>query len=134
MPTLKDLSNHVVPEVDTKWYMLGLQLLNTDDVKKLTSIESDYRGSVETCCTKMFGQWLDTVPTANWGQLITALKAPIVKLHKLADNLTKLLGKCVHICMYVHMYACMYYVCTSVCTRDLRSKYRKGFNSYIKAE
>ena len=96
-PTLRDLSNHVVPEVDTKWYVLGLQLLDSKDTKVLSSIECDNRGLVETCCIKMFDRWLSTVATANWDRLITGLKAPSVKLHKLADTLAKQLGKCIHI-------------------------------------
>ena len=97
-PTLRDLSN-LAPEVDHKWYGLGVQLLDQKDVKVLSTIETDYRGDVETCCTKMFERWLEIVPTANWGQLITGLKAPSVKLHKLADELTKQLGKYVCTCL-----------------------------------
>ena len=91
-PTLRDLSNLAL-EVDYKWYGLGVQLLEEKDVKVLSVIEIDHRGDVETCCIKMFERWLEIVPTANWGQFITGLKAPSVKLHKLADELTKRLCK-----------------------------------------
>ena len=90
--TLRELSN-LAPEVDHKWYALGVQLLDDKDVKVLSTIETDYRGDVETSCTKMFERWLEIVPTASWDQLITGLKAPSVKLHKLADELAKRLGK-----------------------------------------
>ena len=89
-----------------------MQLLDDKDIKVLSTIETDYRGDVETCCTKMFERWLDIVPTANWGQLIAGLKAPNVKLHKLADDLTKKFGK--HMCM-VRAHVCVWCVCMCVC-------------------
>ena len=92
-PRLKDLSNHVAPNVDHKWYSLGVQLFDDKDVKVLASIEVDYRGDVDACCTKMFERWLEIVPNACWRQLIGGLKAPNVKLHNLADDLLTKLGR-----------------------------------------
>ena len=91
-PSLKDLSTFVAPNVDHKWYGLGVQLFDDKDVKVLTSIELDYRGDVDACCIKMFERWLEIVPNASWGQLIDGLKAPNVKLHKLANDLLTKLG------------------------------------------
>ena len=91
-PSLKDLSTYVAPNVDHKWYALGVQLFDDKDVKVLTSIEFDYRGDVDACCIKMFERWLEIVPNACWGQLINGLKAPNVKLHKLANDLLTMLG------------------------------------------
>ena len=87
------MSNHVVPDVDYKWYSLGVQLFDDKDVKVLTSIEVDYRGDVDACCTKMFERWLEIVPNASWSQLINGLKAPNVKLHKLANDLSTEFGR-----------------------------------------
>ena len=92
-PSLKDLSNLVAPNVDHKWYGLGVQLFDDKDLKVLTSIEVDYRGDVDACCTKMFERWLEIVPNASWGQLIDGLKAPNVKLYKLAGELLAKLGR-----------------------------------------
>ena len=91
-PSLKDLSNHVVPEVGHKWYNLGVQLFDDKDLKVLTSIEVDYRGDVDACCTKMCERWLEIVPNACWGQLINGLTAPNVKLHKISNKLLTKLG------------------------------------------
>jgi len=99
-PLLRDLSNEVAPSVRNKWYALGVQLLDDQDVKVLTSIESDYRGDSETCCTKMLERWLDTVATANWEHLIAGLRSPSVKLNKLANDLATKLGG-MHTCMYL---------------------------------
>lgn len=92
-PKLKDLSNHVAPYVGHKWYNLGVQLLDEGDVRELSTIETDYRGDVDACCTKMFERWLQIVPTASWDQLIKGLKAPNIKLKKLASELMEMLGK-----------------------------------------
>ena len=117
-PLLRELSNEVAPLVGSKWYTLGLQLLDNQDVKVLTTIESDYRSDSETCCTKMLGRWLDTVATANWEHLITGLRSPSVKLHKLANDLAAKFGggystmlHCkthTHTQTHTHMHACTY--------------------------
>ena len=87
-PILRNLSNDVAPFVGHKWYVLGVQLLGDEDVKVLSTIESNYRGDNVTCCTKMFEEWLYTVASANLEQLIIALKSPSVELHDLASELT----------------------------------------------
>ena len=93
-PSLRYLSDHVVPIVDHKWYGLGVQLFDDKDVKVLTSIEIDYRGDNDACCTKMFERWLEIAPNASWSKLISGLRAPSIKLHKLADELLIKLGGC----------------------------------------
>jgi len=126
-PLLRELSNEVAPSVGSKWYALGLQLLDDQDVKVLTTIESDYRNDSETCCTKMLERWLDTVATANWEHLITGLRSPGVKLHKLANDLTAKLGGECRLCMYlpctysVRMYIphALCYIITHTCTPAL---------------
>jgi len=112
------LSNHVAPYVEHKWYSLGVQLLDEKDLKVLSTIESDYRGDADACCTKMFERWLEIVPTASWDQLVKGLMAPNIKLNKLANELMKKRGNvCMYVRTYVYMYVCMYvhmHVCTHV--------------------
>ena len=78
--------------------------MDQKDIKVLSTIETNHQGDVEMCCIKLFEQWLDIVPTANWGQLITGLNAPSVNLRKLADKLTRQLGE------YAYVLLCTYSV------------------------
>ena len=102
----------MAPLVGNKWFALGVQLLDDQDIKVLTTIESDCGGDFKICCTKMLERWLDTVATANWEHLITGLRSPSVELHKLANDLTtKLMGvysvnQCMDLCTYhiIHMH------------------------------
>jgi len=87
-PVLWELSNDVTPLVGNKWFALGVQLLDDQDIEVLKTIELDYGGDFKTCCTKMLERWLDAVVTASWEHLITGLRSHSVKLHKLADELT----------------------------------------------
>ena len=57
--------------VTTRWRDLGLELV--DSYNTLKVIETNHHNDVDTCCRVMFEKWLDTRPTANWNQLITAL-------------------------------------------------------------
>ena len=93
-PTLKDLVIHVIPSVVTKWYNIGVVLLDAKHHNELTIIESD-RHDVVTCCRKMFTKWLDTDALASWDKLLQALK--ILKLNKVAREVEQLLlqGECV---------------------------------------
>ena len=68
----------------TKWYGLGLQLL--DDSGILDTIRSNNPTDVECCCTEIFKKWLEIKPDANWGQLITALNE--IGLKAAADCVT----------------------------------------------
>lgn len=58
----------------TKWYDLGLQLLEEcNSVKILNEIEHDCVSNANRRCTKMFEQWLSQQPNASWDQLLGAL-------------------------------------------------------------
>ena len=63
----------------TKWYSLGLQLL--DDSGILDTIRSTNPTDVECCCTEI-------KPDANWGQLITALNDCEIGLKAAVDCVT----------------------------------------------
>ena len=58
--------------VITKWYDIGLKLLNGKGIK-LNVIRKNHPSDAETCCTNMFSQWLESKPDASWNQLFTAL-------------------------------------------------------------
>ena len=47
-PQLRDLLNHIIPEVSPKWYDLGIEL-NIDD-NKLEEIKHDNCDDSRTCC------------------------------------------------------------------------------------
>ena len=91
---MKDLVIHVIPPVATKWYDIGVVLLDVKHHNELTIIESD-RHDVVTCCRKMFTKWLDTDALASWDKLLQALE--ILKLNKVASEVEQLLlqGECV---------------------------------------
>ena len=42
-PILKDLMIHVIPSVATKWYQLGVILLNANCENELNNIEADIK-------------------------------------------------------------------------------------------
>ena len=84
-PTLRDLTIHVIPLVATKWYDLGIELLEPKHQNELNSIEGDTRNVAVTCCRKMFSKWLNTDELASWDKLIKALR--IVKLSSVADDI-----------------------------------------------
>ena len=88
-PTLRDLSTHVIPLVNTKWYDLGLQLLDPKYENELDTIEADTKNDAATCCRKMFRKWLNTDELASWDKLIKALR--IVQLNNVASKIEQLL-------------------------------------------
>ena len=73
----------------TKWYDLGVVLLNPRFQNELTIIEEDNRNDTSTCCRKMFSKWLNTDELASWDKLIEALR--IVQLNNVAKVIEQLL-------------------------------------------
>ena len=90
-PTLKDLANFVVPLASARWYYLGIQLFDSQDIGKLQSMKKEYK-TLEDRCTEMFSHWLDTEKNATWKNLIEGLKSRCVNLPNVARNIEKLLG------------------------------------------
>ena len=86
-PSMRDLNKHVIPLVATKWYDLGLELLETQDERELEIIDTNYRNDVVTCCRKMFSKWLEK--KSSWDQLIQAVKN--IKLNNVANDIEQLL-------------------------------------------
>ena len=89
-PTLKLLNNHVRKIVSSKWYDLGLQLLEEEDEERLNEIESNNPRDVSECCKEMFKLWLSKCTNAKWNQLIQALKE--VQLSSLATTIERMLS------------------------------------------
>jgi len=83
-PTLKLLDKLVKPHV-TKWYDLGIELLEVEDLKTLDKIRIDCPRDADACCTRMFQLWLDRQPEASWRQLIQALRE--LKMNELAGTI-----------------------------------------------
>ena len=73
-------------EIATKWYELGLELVDSNKILKV--IETDYRNDVNTCCRVMFEKWLEKTPDASWSQLVTSLDD--IKMKAAADAVRKL--------------------------------------------
>lgn len=72
-PTMQQLSEVMRIEdieIATKWYNLGLELVGN---RILKVIEANHRNDVDTCCYKMFDNWLELKSDASWSQLIIAL-------------------------------------------------------------
>ena len=90
-PVLRDLVNHVVPLVTSKWYDLGLQLLDPKDSHELDTIEADTKNNSKTCCRKMFSKWLQTDELASWDKVIEALI--LIGLNDVARSIKQLLRK-----------------------------------------
>ena len=91
VPSLKSLNRYVKGSVGIKWYDLGIEILDFNDVGKLNTIQAEYSSDFNKCCTTMFKLWLQKQPTASWNQLIEALRAPYISLNTLAINIEEML-------------------------------------------
>ena len=99
---MRDLNRYVRPSIATKWYNVGLQLL--DDKSTLdTIVEWNSPVDVEKCAAAMFRLWLERTPDASWNQLIEALR--VINLYSLASKIEGMLSKGMSICnAYISMY------------------------------
>ena len=88
---MKDLNKHVIPLVATRWYDLGLELLETKHERELDTIEKDSKvEGTKTCCRKMLSKWLESQSdSASWDQLIQAIKN--IELNNVANDIEQLL-------------------------------------------
>ena len=85
----------MIPSVATRWYELGLVLLDQKYQNELTIVEADTRNDAVTCCRKMFSKWLNTDELASWDKLTEALR--ILQLSNVGSNIQQSLrqGECV---------------------------------------
>ena len=87
---MKDLNKHVIPLVATRWYDLGLELLETKHERELEIIETNHSNDAAKCCRKMFSKWLESqCDSASWDQLIQAVKN--IELNNVANDIEQLL-------------------------------------------
>ena len=73
----------------TRWFELGLVLLDRKYQNELTIIEEDTKNDAIKCCRKMFSKWLDTDELACWDDLIKAAKN--ARLNNVANDIEQLL-------------------------------------------
>ena len=102
-PTLKDISEWVVPFVTDRWEKIFIQLLDEKHHHVMTQIRDDYN-HCEKACQAMFEQWLiELCPNPSWNDLISALRAKSVRKIALAEQLVERLGLCMvtHTCMHL---------------------------------
>ena len=90
-PSLKFLNRYVRGSVSMKWHYLGIELLDSNDVGELNTIEAEHPSDLNKCCIKMFDLWLKKQPTASWNQLIEALRQPGIELGTLASKIEQML-------------------------------------------
>ena len=78
-------------EIGKKWHDLGIELLDSNDIGELDTIDAQHSSDLNKCCTKMFDLWLKKQPTASWNQLIEALRQPCINLTTLAKKIEQML-------------------------------------------
>ena len=89
-PSMKDLNKHVIPLVATRWYDLGLELLETKHDRELEIIETNHSNDAAKCCRKMPSKWLESQSdSASWDQLMQAVKN--IEQHNVANGIEQLL-------------------------------------------
>ena len=91
-PEITQLYSHVKQEVSPNWFDFGVQLLNTEQARKLKTIKVDYPGDSEKCCAELFNYWLQVDTSASWDKLITALQR--IDYVVLADRIRAMTSEC----------------------------------------
>ena len=83
LKNLTNLMRHEAAGVATRWYDLGVELLDSNTAV-LDVIQVDHQSDNDRC-SRMFKKWLETKPDASWSQLVTALNN--IGLGTAADNI-----------------------------------------------
>ena len=85
-PTLKKLQKaRVISTASSRWYQLGIELLDDDQVAQLEVIKKN-NDDVTERCTALLSYWLRTHPNSTWYQLVAAMREPDVELNELAAS------------------------------------------------
>ena len=79
-------NTNVIISASSKWFELGMELLDEHQLSKLEAINVDYVENTRRCLA-MLEYWLRTHPSATWYQLVVALRAPGIELNQVAANL-----------------------------------------------
>ena len=61
----------MVPQWGSKWRQLGTQL--NIDQHLIDNIQYNHPDDCESCCSKMFLEWLDNNSAASWEDIIAAV-------------------------------------------------------------
>ena len=78
-----DLLTSLLPKA-ARWNSIGIQLgLSPDELDTIRADSND----VQECLRKVLQKWYDRTPHPTWGQVITALRAPLLEEMKLAKEL-----------------------------------------------
>ena len=80
---IPNLHFKIISAIGPKWYELGIELLDDDQLTQLKTIKSD-NNVVPRCCIDMLIYWLESHPTATYEDLVKALKTPGVELNNVA--------------------------------------------------
>ena len=91
-PGLKYLNRHVIKSIASKWYDVGLELMEVEDENELDTIQDEpsLKDNVERS-KRMFKHWLKRKPDATWNDLLEALKSCAIGLNTVALEIERLL-------------------------------------------
>ena len=78
----------ITTAMSSKWYELGIALLDDDQVRQLKAIKAD-SDEVTRRCSTMLNYWLETHPDVTWNDLVAGLRAPGVEMNELAATIEK---------------------------------------------
>ena len=82
-PSLRDLTNLVTPDCAAEWRVVGSLLGLTKS--NLDIIEHDHGRNAISCCSHMWGNWLETNASATWEDVLKVLEHKAVKVTKNSD-------------------------------------------------
>jgi len=82
--SLKSFQNYIVPLVASKWFELGIELLDETQESELDVIRVEHNTDIKKCCLFMLILWRSTHPKASWFHIFEALKSPAVSLNSVA--------------------------------------------------
>ena len=102
-PGLKYLNRHVIKPIASKWYDIGLELMEVEDENELDTIQDEpsLKDNVERA-KRMFKHWLKRKPDATWNDLLKSLKISAIGLNTTALDIERLLlpeGTCMFLVM-----------------------------------
>jgi len=90
---MKYLNRHVRPDIATKWYDIGIELLDEEDEIILNTTKKNFPGDHDICAAEMLQLWLARKTDASWNQLIQAFRKRHIKLNVLASEIEGMLYK-----------------------------------------
>jgi len=99
---LKDVMRCDKTGLMTKWYDLGLELLDGNS-SILDTIRIDHQNDADMCCTEMFKKWLACKPHASWDELVTSLDK--IEMKTAASDVLKMINNsklCAIYKKYIH--------------------------------